>query len=361
MSKYRNIPLPPRLVYGRGAIEQLESVLEPQRKNPESAFIFILDHYFKKDDQLSRRLPLSQNDLILYADTTHEPKTKTVDSVRNRLKSAFGSNISGIIGIGGGSVMDIAKAVALMLTNKGSSAIYQGWDLIKNPAVYKVGIPTLSGTGAEVSRTCVLMGPEKKLGINSDHTPFDQIILDPNLIAKVPKEQRFYTGMDCYIHCIESLEGSYINTFSKSHGEKALSLCREVFLECNQWNPECDEKLMMASYLGGISIATSQVGVVHALSYGLSYLLGVKHGEGNCIVMDHVEKYYPEGYAEFQQILDKNNIQLRKNICKNLSDKDFETMTKVALGLEPLWENALGKDWKKEIDSQVLKKIYQEI
>jgi 3-deoxy-alpha-D-manno-octulosonate 8-oxidase len=52
---------------------------------------------------------------------------------------------------------------------------------------------------------------------------------------------------------------------------------------------------MMASYLGGISIATSQVGVVHALSY----LLGIKHGEGNCIVLDHIEKYYPEGYAEF--------------------------------------------------------------
>ena len=100
--------------------------------------------------------------------------------------------------------MDIAKAVALMLTNKGSSADYQGWDLIKNPPVYKIGIPTLSGTGAEVSRTCVLMGPEKKLGINSDYTPFDQIILDPNLIANVPKDQRFYTGMDCYIHCIES-------------------------------------------------------------------------------------------------------------------------------------------------------------
>ena len=77
--------------------------------------------------------------------------------------------------------------------------------------------------------------------------------------------------------------------------------------------------------------------------------------------MDHVEKYYPEGYAEFQQILEKNKIQLKRNICKDLEDKDFETMSKVALGLEPLWENALGKDWKKEIDSQVIKKIYQEI
>jgi len=361
MSKHRNIPLPPRLIFGRKAIDQLGELLEPNRKNPESPFIYILDHFFKKDRTLASRLPLLNNDLILYADTTEEPKTKQIDRIRNRLKRAFGENISGVIGIGGGSVMDIAKAVALMLTNKGSSAQYQGWDLIQNPALYKVGIPTLSGTGAEVSRTCVLMGPEKKLGINSDHTPFDQIVLDPDLIANVPKTQRFYTGMDCYIHCIESLQGSYINAFSKAHGEKALSLCREVFLECDEWSPQCDEKLMMASYLGGISIATSQVGVVHALSYGLSYWLGIKHGEGNCIVMDHTQKYYPDGYAEFQRMLEKNEIQLRKNICENLTDKDHKIMSRVALGLEPLWENALGKDWKNKINPQVLKEIYQKI
>lgn len=182
------------------------------------------------------------------------------------------------------------------------------------------------------------MGSKRKLGIYSDYTPFDQIILDPDLMNSITQEQRFYSGMDCYIHCIESLEGSYINAFSKSHGEKALALCRDVFLECDEWQPECDEKIMMASYLGGISIATSQVGMVHALSYGLYYLPGIKHGEGNCLVLNHIEKYYPEGYAEFQQMLEKKNIALRKNICKDLRNKDFELMSKVALGLEPLWE-----------------------
>ena len=105
--------------------------------------------------------------------------------------------------------MDLAKAVSLMMTNSGSSADYQGWDLVKKPGVYKAGIPTLSGTGAEVSRTTVLTGPSRKLGMNSDFTPFDQIVLDPELTANVPANQRFYTGMDCYIHCIESLEGTY--------------------------------------------------------------------------------------------------------------------------------------------------------
>jgi 3-deoxy-alpha-D-manno-octulosonate 8-oxidase len=74
--------------------------------------------------------------------------------------------------------------------------------------------------------------PEKKLGINSDYTVFDQMVLDPELIADAPRDpQRFYTGMDCYIHCVESLEGTYLNSFSQAYGEKAMALCREVFLE----------------------------------------------------------------------------------------------------------------------------------
>lgn len=86
--------------------------MNPQRKNTDSPFVFIVDHCFKNNKDLTNSLPLSKNDLILFADTTHEPKTKQGDSIRDRLKSAFGDNISGVIGVGGGSVMDIAKAVA---------------------------------------------------------------------------------------------------------------------------------------------------------------------------------------------------------------------------------------------------------
>ena len=228
--------------------------------------------------------------------------------------------------------MDLAKAVSLMMTNPGSSADYQGWDLVKFPGVYKVGIPTLSGTGAEVSRTTVLTGPTRKLGMNSDFTPFNQIVLDPELIANAPVNQRFYTGMDCYIHCIESLQGTYLNEFSKSYGEKALELCQEVFLEKDSWDDESDDKLMMASYAGGMSIAYSQVGVAHAVSYGLSFLLGTKHGVGNCIVMNHLEEYYPEGTAEFKKMVEKSKVEIPEGICQGLSDEQFDAMINVSLG-----------------------------
>jgi 3-deoxy-alpha-D-manno-octulosonate 8-oxidase len=244
-----------------------------------------------------------------------------------------------------------------MLTNEGSAADYQGWDLIKKPAVYHAGIPTLSGTGAEVSRTTVLTGPVKKLGINSDHTVFDQIVLDPELIADAPVDQRFYTGMDCYIHCVESLQGTYLNSFSKAYGEKAMSLCREVFL--NDHDEGSDDKLMMASYCGGMSIAYSQVGICHALSYGLAFVLGVHHGIGNCIVFDCLDEYYKESVVEFRKMMDKHSISLPKNLVSGLKGADLNTMVDVALGLDPLWENALGPDWKKIMTREKIKELYQ--
>jgi len=356
--KFRNFKMVSYVVYGRGSFNQLDEILQVQRKDGKP-MIFLLDHFFE-DKPLVNRIPLRGKDKVIYADVTYEPKTSYVDKLASQLKEEFGT-ISGVIGIGGGSAMDLAKAVSLMMNNPGSAADYQGWDLVRNPGVYKAGIPTLSGTGAEVSRTTVLTGPTKKLGMNSDFTPFDQIVLDPELTANAPANQRFYTGMDCYIHCIESLQGTYLNEFSKSYGEKALQLCRKVFVEKNTWDDECDDMLMMASYAGGMSIAYSQVGVAHAVSYGLSYLLGTKHGIGNCIVMNHLEEYYPEGVKEFKYMVEKNKIDIPQGICKGLSDEQFEQMIDVSLVMKPLWENALGKDWEKIMTRDKLRKLYERL
>jgi len=356
--KFRNFKLVGYVVFGRGSFDQLDEILAPHRKEGQP-MVFLVDHFFEGTD-LPNRIPLRNNDVILYADVTTEPKTSYVDELSNRLKQEFGS-VSGVVGIGGGSTMDLAKAVSLMMNNPGSSADYQGWDLVKYPGVYKVGIPTLSGTGAEVSRTTVLTGPTKKLGMNSDFTPFDQIVLDPELIRNAPVNQRFYTGMDCYIHCIESLEGTFLNAFSKSYGEKALELCQKVFLEKDRWDDDSDDLLMMASYAGGMSIAYSQVGVAHAVSYGLSYLLGTKHGIGNCIVMDHLEEFYPAGVQEFKKMVEKNGIDIPKGICSGLTDEQFDKMIDVSLGMKPLWENALGKDWEKKMTRDRLRGLYEKL
>lgn len=356
--QFRNFKMVGYVVYGRSSFNQLDEIIAPHRIDG-SPMIFLVDHFFE-GKPLVNRIPVRGNDKVIFVDVTYEPKTTYVDLLAQQLKDEFGK-VSGVIGIGGGSAMDLAKAVSLMMNNTGSSADYQGWDLVKKPGVYKVGIPTLSGTGAEVSRTTVLTGPTKKLGMNSDFTPFDQIVLDPELTADAPANQRFYTGMDCYIHCIESLEGTYLNEFSKSYGDKALQLCRDVFVNRDGWDADCDDKLMMASYAGGMSIAYSQVGVAHAVSYGLSYLLGTKHGIGNCIVMNHLEEYYPAGVKEFKYMVEKNKIDIPTGICKGLSDDDFNKMIDVSIGMKPLWENALGKDWEKIMTREKLRDLYERL
>ena len=356
---FRNFKTVNRIVFGRGCFNQLDEILSVQRSKETPDIVFVVDDVFQ-NRALQQRIPLKGQDILLWVNVDDEPKTSYVDRLTNQVRKIVtdrGHKLpAGVIGIGGGATMDLAKAISLMLTNPGSSTDYQGWDLIKYPAVYHAAVPTLSGTGAEVSRTTVLTGPEKKLGLNSDHTVFDQVVLDPELIADAPREQRFYTGMDCYIHCIESLEGTFLNAFSQAYGEKALSLCREVFL---QDSPDSDDKLMMASFFGGMSIAYSQVGVCHAMSYGLSFVLGIHHGIGNSIAFDYLEEFYPEGVAEFRRMLDKQDIALPRGVTAAATDAQVEKMTDVALVLNPLWENALGKDWQKIMTRDRIRDLYR--
>ena len=357
---FKNFPMVAKVVFGRGSFNLLGEIITPMRKNERAPFIFLVDDVFESQTVFISKIPLLYSDQVIFISANEEPKTSQVDALVEKIILNSSILPSGIIGIGGGSLLDLAKAVALMLTNSGSSEAYQGWDLIKNKGIYHVGIPTISGTGAEVSRTTILTGPTMKLGLNSDFTPFDQVILDPELTEGVSKDQWFYTGMDCYIHCIESLNGNFINSFSKTYGETALQLCEEVFLG-SLGLEESQDKLMMASWHGGMSIAYSQVGIAHAMSYGMSFLLGTKHGIGNCIVFDHLEAFYPEGVKLFKKMKKKHNITLPKGVCANLTTQQYDIMIDVALSLEPLWENAIGKDWKSQITRSSLKDLYSKM
>jgi len=351
---FRNLKMVSQVVFGRGSFDQLDDILAERRKESDSFMLFLVDDVFS-ESRLKDRIPLKSGDQLMWVNVDDEPTTVYADELTAKVKGFSNRLPGGVIGIGGGSTMDIAKAVSLMLTNPGSSADYQGWDLIKKPAVYHVGIPTLSGTGAEASRTTVLIGPEKKLGINSDCTVFDQIVLDPELISGAPLDQRFYTGMDCYVHCVESLNGTYLNAFARTFAEKAMDLCRKVFMGQDSDN---DEKLMMASYFGGMSIAYSQVGICHALSYGLSFVLGIHHGIGNCMAFDHLGEYYPEGVREFRSMIAKQGIEPPRNILAGIDTDKLEKMIDVALVLGPLWENALGPDWKRVMTRDRIKELY---
>ena len=121
-------------MYGRGSFDQLDQILSLQRTLDEP-MVFLVDHFFEKKS-LINRIPLRGSDKIIFADVSYEPKTTYVDAIADELKDEFGM-VSGIIGIGGGSTMDLAKAVSLMMNNPGSSSDYQGWDLVKHAGFIK--------------------------------------------------------------------------------------------------------------------------------------------------------------------------------------------------------------------------------
>jgi 3-deoxy-alpha-D-manno-octulosonate 8-oxidase len=349
----------PNLIFGRGSVRQLGDVLSPRRSGNASPVVFMVDDVHQ-NKPFVRDLPVEEQDLLLFVNVDVEPKTRYVDELTQRVQGAFDRQPDALVGIGGGSTLDLAKAVSIMLTNPGSSADYQGWDLVHHPAAYHIGVPALAGTGAEVSRTTVLTGPERKLGINSDYTPFDQIILDPDLPQGAPRDQRFYTAMDCFIHGAESLRGTFINEYSRAYAEKSMDLCREVFLG-DLDESTAEEKLMVASYFGGLSIAYSQVGVCHALSYGLAFVLGVRHGVGNCMIFNQLEEYYPAEVQEFQDMVARHGIPLPQGVTAGLEENQFQEMIRVALSLDPLWENALGPHWREHMTPEKARELYLRI
>jgi len=343
-------------MFGKGAIKNLGFILD-KKNSQEDYVIYYVDEYFKTNE-LVEKLPINKDDEIFFVQTKDEPKTEFINKFRDMLVEKNKNNPKAIVAIGGGATLDTGKAVANLLTNPGNAEDYQGWDLVKNQGIYKIGIPTLSGTGAEASRTCVMTNTKTglKLGMNSDYTIYDQLILDPDLTKTVPREQYFYTGMDTYIHCIESLNGSYRNAIGDAYARQAIALCREVFLSDDMMSDENREKLMIASYFGGCAIANSFVGVVHPFSAGLSVVLGTHHCIGNCITMNAMEEFYPKEYKEFNLMAERQGIKIPHGIAKDLDEETYKKLYNSTVIHEKPLSNALGENFK---DILTLEKVTQ--
>ncbi|MCB0791270.1 MAG: iron-containing alcohol dehydrogenase [Flavobacteriales bacterium] len=358
MQLFRNFKSVTKTCYGRGSFGKLGEILEPQRTANEGFMVFVVDDYFEDKPDFVQRIPEQEGDEIHFISTLEEPTTELIDKLRDDILSRRGLP-AGIVGIGGGSVMDVAKAASLMFTNAGSSVQYQGLNLIKEPGIYHAVVPTISGTGAEVSMTAVLTGPVKKLGLKCDWTVCDQILLDPDLIATVPQDQWFYTGMDTYIHSVEAITGTKKNTFAEAYSEKALEMCREVFLGLDRSDPKSDELLMVASYMGGLSLTYSEVGVCHALSYGLGKVLHIHHCIANCIAFDKLEDVYGAYVKEFKGMVAQRGVHIPQGLAKEWSEETINAMAEVAYDLPHMWDHAFGPDWRKVLDRERIKGWYR--
>ena len=335
-------------MFGRGALARLDELIAPRRANGDPRAVFVVDSYFA-DKPLLKRIPVKEGDRILLVDTRDEPETGGIDALYEQLAGEGMASPGTIVGIGGGSTLDTAKAVANLLTNGGHAEDYQGWDLVRVPAVYKIGVPTLSGTGAETSRTCVMTNARTglKLGMNSDFTIYDQLVLDPDLTATVPRNQYFYTGMDTYIHCIEALSGRYRNAIGDAFSRQALKLCGEAFNRDDMMDEQSRENVMIASYLGGCAIANSFVGVIHPFSAGLSVVLGMHHGVANCVAITAMAEFYSREVENFWSMANRQKVTIPRGVCRGLSDEQYARLYEATIVHEKPLANALGADFKK--------------
>lgn len=349
----------PKVILEYGSSQKINKIIDAKLTNNKKA-LFIIDHYFK-----GKKLPFKKknNYFYIFYNSNEEPSVNYINNTIAVLKDKnLLKKISLIVGFGGGSCLDIAKAISIGLTNRKPIQFYQGWDIPKNKPIYKLAIPTIAGTGSESTRTCVLINKEKniKLGINSNFSIYNEVILDPDLIKSVPKNKYFYTAMDAFIHSFESLSGKYRNLLSDYYASIVINLIDDIFSSKNIKSKTNRKKLMICSYLGGLSIASSYVGIVHPLSAGLSTVFGTRHCEANCRVLFELKKYYPLYRKLFLKYVEKNKINFSK-LKYNIKKETYTDLYNSSIFHSKPLTNALGKNYINILTFREVSNIFKRI
>ena len=227
-----------------------------------------------------------------FFDVEPEPSVETVDAAA---AMAADSACDAVAGLGGGSCLDVAKAVSILLTNGGSAGEYQGLGLVKNPGVPKIMIPTTAGTGSEATFTAVLVRKKDgfKGGINGEQLFADCSLLDPELTVSMPPNVTAATGMDALAHALEAYTSKQASPFSDMLAEEAISrigrFLRVAVLSGGDM--EARGEMMLAAFWGGVALANAGVTACHALSYPLGGMFGVGHGQSNALLLPHVVRF----------------------------------------------------------------------
>lgn len=290
----------------------------------------------------------------------NELTTDFVDNLTNKIKS---SRIKPdlLIGVGGGSTLDCTKAISVLLTNNKKAENYQGWDLLEKKGVFSIGIPSLSGTGSESSRTCVLLNTKKnlKLGFNSKFTCFDKVFLFPQILSTVPKKLLFITASDAYFHSFELLNGKKRNKYADKLAKKSLILIKKFLKEKKYKNIENLKKLMIASFFAGEAISFSMVGLIHPFSAALSSIFRIPHCLSNCIVFRGLKNYYIKEYNFLFNCFNHQKITI-ENIIK-INNKKFEKLYMSTMQHEKPLKNHLGKNFKKKLNYDIVYNIFKSI
>ncbi len=236
---------------------------------------------------------------VVFDNTEPEPSLETADECA---KAGRIGQCDFVVGVGGGSSMDTAKAAAVLLTNEGSARDYQGQNLVKNPGVTTVMVPTTAGTGSEVTGVAVLINREKKLklGINTPYVIPFLSLLDPELTVTLPPQITASTGMDALTHAVESYISKNSTPLSEIFSLKAVE-CTAKHLKTAVENPndlEARSQMLFGSCLAGLAILNGGVCAAHAMSYPMSVFHGIPHGVGCGILLPRVVEQNKEHAGE---------------------------------------------------------------
>jgi alcohol dehydrogenase len=303
-----SINQPTRIIFGVDAVKQLSTLI---KELGGSRVFLVVDPGLKQagiTGQISAVLDEAEIPYTLYDKVTPEPGLKLADQ---GLKLAKKNKADCVVGVGGGSALDIAKAVSILLTNGGKAEDYLGLGKIKHKGVPKIMIPTTAGTGAEVTFTAVFINEKtnSKGGMNGDPLYPDAAILDPALTLSLPPHVTASTGIDAFTHALEAFVSTQSHAISDMYAIEALDLISTNLRKAyaNPANLEARSAMLLGSLLGGKALATAGVGLVHAMAYPLGGMFNTAHGLANAVLLPYVVEYNiigcPEKFATVAQIM----------------------------------------------------------
>jgi len=229
----------------------------------------------------------------IYTDLIPEPNIETGEKL---VAFSRKGNYSLIIGIGGGSALDMAKLASVFITNQGSLATYlnlTGTKKIQQRGVPKILIPTTSGTGAEVTDISVLALEHTKDIISHEFLMADVAIVDPQLTMTVPAKVTAATGADALTHAIEAYISVNANPYSDGLALQAIRLIGGSLQQAVKNGDDKKARIDMSygSYLAGLSFFNAGVGAIHALAYPLGGQFHIAHGDSNAVLIPYVMNY----------------------------------------------------------------------
>ena len=288
---YRMRP-PGDVLSGRGSLERIGELASKYR--PESV-VLLVDGNVRKNggaDRLAALLSASCAKLRVVSDIPVEPETGQVKELFARVGELQADLI---VAMGGGSVLDSAKMISVLLRNPAYLENLLDAGLIEKRGVPLIAVPTSAGTGSEATPNSIVVVPEQKLKVGVVHPFFipDSVILDPETTLSLPAHVTAATGLDAFCHAIECFISKKSNPFSDLYALEAIRLvARSLF---NAYNDGADigarEDLLLAAFYGGMCIASSSTVAVHALSYPLGGRYRIPHGLSNAILLPWVMEF----------------------------------------------------------------------